>query len=288
MLVIDPGRLLDHRAQTFHTQPGLTLLNAQDAIRFVNERGFVFFWPIQAALLPSLWVAAAGDRPVPDDHDDPGHITWDWKDDQLDKRQWYYAKILRRKSTIISLEALPFFYALSPNYGEAYEDMLDQYHQGLVSLEEKQIFEALLREGPLDSLSLKRSAHLSSVQSEGRFNRAMDLLQTRFRVLPVGISRSGGWKYSFIWDLTDRYWPDLLEQARPISESQARVHLIERYLNSVGAASTREIRFLFGWTLSNTTRAIEKIVAAGALVRASLGKEKEPAVALPALVVDSK
>ncbi|MCK7520523.1 MAG: hypothetical protein MZV64_23930 [Ignavibacteriales bacterium] len=50
------------------------------ASTFVNRRGFVFFWPISGIDLPSLWTAVAGDRPVADKHDDPGHITWGWKD----------------------------------------------------------------------------------------------------------------------------------------------------------------------------------------------------------------
>ena len=49
--------------------------------------------------MPSLWTAVAGDRPVADAHDDPGHITWGWKDRSLDKKIWYYGKILRRKAT---------------------------------------------------------------------------------------------------------------------------------------------------------------------------------------------
>ena len=32
-----------------------------DARNFVDERGFVFFWPIPGIDLPSLWGAIAGD-----------------------------------------------------------------------------------------------------------------------------------------------------------------------------------------------------------------------------------
>ncbi len=67
--------------------------------------------------MPSLWTAVAGDRPVADKHDDPGHITWGWKYKALGKKIWYYAKTLRKKATMISLEIAPYFYALSENYG---------------------------------------------------------------------------------------------------------------------------------------------------------------------------
>ncbi len=129
-----------------------------EAVEFVNRRGFIFFWPVKNVELPSLWAAVAGDRPVADEHDDPGHITWDWKDRMLGKKRWYYARILRRRNTFISMAALPYFYALSPNYGEPETDYLDQYEAGLMTAEARAVFEALLHEGPLDTLALRRAA----------------------------------------------------------------------------------------------------------------------------------
>src|SRR5574340_975227 len=116
-----------YRARTFRTLPNLRLRNPDAAVDFVKERGFIFFWPITSVAYPSLWSAVAGDRPVPDTHDDPGHVTWGWKDRMLGKKRWYYARILRKRNTIISLETIPFFYALSPNYGSPEEDYLEEY-----------------------------------------------------------------------------------------------------------------------------------------------------------------
>ena len=69
--------------------------------------------------LPSLWAGVAGDRPVANKHDDPGHITWRWKDSILGQRKWYYAKVLRRKATMISLKVAPYFYSLTENFGHS-------------------------------------------------------------------------------------------------------------------------------------------------------------------------
>src|SRR5512147_646054 len=91
--------VVSYRYTTFCINPTQRLRSLKEAVKFVNTRGFVYFWPIKGVILPSLWVATAGDRPVPNDHDDPGQITWRWKDDALDKKVWYYAKILRRKAT---------------------------------------------------------------------------------------------------------------------------------------------------------------------------------------------
>ncbi|MBI5054888.1 MAG: hypothetical protein HZB52_16705, partial [Chloroflexi bacterium] len=110
--------LTAYRAQTFHLQKTKKLKTVDDAIQFVNERGFVYFWPIKGITMPSLWAGVAGDRPVADKHDDPGHVTWRWKDSMLGQRKWYYAKILRKKATMISLKVAPYFYALTENFGD--------------------------------------------------------------------------------------------------------------------------------------------------------------------------
>jgi hypothetical protein len=272
MACIDPQLLKKYRETTFHTLAHLRLRNADDAVDFVNEREFVFFWPIQGVLLPSLWVAAAGDRPIADDHDDPGHITWGWKDDLLDKHLWYYGRILRRRNTIISLETAPYFYALSENYGSPEEDYLLQYEQGRLTQEAKAVYEVLLREGPLDSIYLRRAAHLANHESNFRFGRALDDLQADFKVLPVGIADAGSWHYAFVYDVTTHYYPDLPERARSISEVQARQHLAAAYFRSLGAATFDQFNKCMGWRHEDAQRAIDRLVDNHELV----GKVSDP------------
>jgi hypothetical protein len=72
---------------------------------------------------------------VADDHDDPGHATWGWKDALLGQRQWYYAKVLRKRATMIAFDVAPYFYALTENYGAPDEDYLTLYEQGRMPLE---------------------------------------------------------------------------------------------------------------------------------------------------------
>lgn len=252
--------LLEYQAQTFRTQPGLGLTTAEQAVDFVNERGFVSFWPMKGFLLPSLWTAAAGDRPVADEHDDPGHITWNWKDSMMDQHVWYYGRVLRHKNAFISYESLPYFYALSPNFGSPEDDIADEYQQGKLPLEAKMVFEALLENGPLDSISLRKAAHLGSKNSEGIFNHALDLLQMDFRLLPVGITEAGSWKYAFRYDLTHRAYPGLIETTHSISEAQARIHLVKRYLDAVGVAREKDISRLFGWENAVTHRTVNACV----------------------------
>lgn len=268
-------KIRSFRAKTFHQEPGQGIKSKGEALQFVDERGFVYFWPITDVVLPSLWVAVAGDRPVADEHDDPGHVSWGWKDEMLGKHLWYYGKVLRKRATIISLEAAPYFYALSENYGSPEEDYLTLYKQGRLTIESKLVFEALLNAGPLDTLALRRSTHLTSRESDSRFNKALVDLQAGFRIMPVGISQAGRWHYAYIYEVVHRHFPELLEQARSISERQARQKLVELTLRSVGAAQERDLRKLFGWSADEAERAVGDLVRAG-LARVGMQVEKQP------------
>lgn len=255
-----------YRAQTFRTAPGLRLSNADEAVNYINERGFTLFWPMKNCLCPSLWVAAAGDRPVADEHDDPGHVTWGWKDGLLGKRLVFYSRVLKHRNTFISLDLLPSFYALSPNYGSPEEDYLIDYEAGQLTAEAKAVYEALLDNGPLDTIALRKAARMTSKGSDGMFNKALDNLQHTFRVLPVGVSQAGAWKYAFIYDIVARYYPAIVELAHPIGEWEARRGLIQHYLTTVGAASPAEIARLFGWPAAHVERAARKLVESGSLL----------------------
>ncbi len=264
-MIIDLKKLNAFRSRTFNLPPLKRISSASQALKFVNARGFVYFWQIKNILLPSLWTAVAGDRPIADKHDDPGHITWNWKDDALDKKIWYYAKILRGKATMISLDVAPYFYALSENYGAPEEDYLTAYHEGRLSQSSKQIYETLLDKGALNTLDLRKTAKLSNAK-DSEFNKALEQLQRDFKILPVGVAQAGAWKYSHIYEIVTRHFPDLSEQARKITESQARAKLLELYFQSVGAAQLGDANKLFGWGNEALKKTVNKLMESGLLV----------------------
>lgn len=263
---INPQKLIAYRSTTFCIDPQRRLKDPADALRFVNERGFTFFWPVQGFTLPSLWTAHAGDVPVANEHDHPGHRTWGWKDDALNKRIWYYGKVLRRKATFISLETAPCFYALSPNYGDPEGDFQEQYKAGKLSLESKLIFETLLKEGPLNTINLRRLAHLSQRSADYLFNKNIDMLQSEMKIIPIGVAEAGAWNYSYIYDLTHRHFPNLPVEAHNISESSARKSLILRYMLSVGCATRRDLTRLFQWLPEVVDRSVLSLIEENLLV----------------------
>lgn len=290
MPVLNLTLLSQYRSQTFLTAPGIQLTSVDQAVEFVDQRGFVFFWPIKGVELPSLWAAVAGERPVPDEHDDPGHITWDWKDSLLGKKRWYYGRVIKHRNAMISLQLLPYFYALTANYGEPEEDYLIQYEQGQLRPEAKWVYEALLHEGPLDTLALRKAAHLSSPGSDSRFNRALDDLQSEFRILPIGIAPVGAWRYAFIYECTHRHYPDLFEHVTSlnVTEAAARLEIATNYFHSVGAARLVDVSRLFKWSAPHTQTALFALVEKGVLFTTSHPQNRDEWFAVSDLMVPAR
>jgi len=190
--------------------------------------------------------------------------------------------VLRRKATLISLEVAPYFYALTRNSGSVSEDHILAYEDGQLTLAARNIYDALLDRGPLDSIALRKAAHMTGAK-ESEWNRALEDLQMDFKILPVGVAEAGSWRYAFIYDITARHFADLPERARRISESRARQRLVELYVASVGAARRRDVVHLFGWPAELVDRTSRHLEQNGVLAFTSHPKQSGDWMALPSL-----
>src|SRR6185503_19925709 len=174
---------------------------------------------------------------------------------------------------------VPYFYALSENYGSPEEDYLLAYEEGRLSQGAKQVYEVLLKEGAMHTIDLRAAAKLTNAK-ESEFNKALEVLQADFKILPVGVAKAGAWKYAFIYEIVSRHFPELPEEARFINEAEARRKLIELYFESVGAAQERDVHKLFGWQKDLITRTISGLVEKRKLIRVSHPAEKGELFAL--------
>lgn len=255
------------RVARYRRRMDLRVATPEKAVAFVNDVGFCFLFPIQGVEMPSLWDAIAG-RVVRVTGSHTGYEidrTWGWKDDSLDKKQWYYGKLLRHKATLVSLDMLPHFYALSENYGDMAHDYLDEYRAGRLTAEAKAVYEALLKHGALDTVRLRRESHMISEENKPRFEKALTELQVGLKVLPIGVAETGAWRYAFIYELLPRWFPDVPERARAISRSQARQIILDQYLRNVIAARPQQAARLLGWPLDETRKTAVKLAEADRL-----------------------
>lgn len=245
----------------YHRTPDLRVMSEQAAREFVDDVGFCFLFGEKGVEIPTLWAAVAGSRRhKPDTNRDPdiGRV-WRWKDTLPSKGEIYYGKLLRNKPTLVSLDLLPVFYALSPNYGDPL-DYLEDYEAGLLSVEAKNIYEALLEEGALATSRLRQVAGLSGGGRVARlFDRAITELQTQLRIAKVGISDANRWGYAYVYDLFWRQFPEVPEAARAISTDQAMDTLLLRYLHNVVIQSEAACRRLFRWDDWEWERLVERL-----------------------------
>ena len=251
-------RTPEHRVQT-----------VDEARAFVERVGFCFLWPIKGIEMPSLFHAIAGrEKSVPNKHNDPDlSKCWGWKDGALGKRWWYYGKLLRRKATLVSLDLLPAFYACSANYGSL-DDYVDEYRAGTMTAEAKRVYEALLEHGPLDTVRLRREAHMAAQGAKSRFERALVELQVGLKVLPIGVAEAGAWRYAFVHELLQRHYPDLPLQAREIPRSEARRTLIAGYLENVAVTDRRMLGRVFHvlrWSKRDVDATLSALLSEGVL-----------------------
>jgi hypothetical protein len=256
--------ILQRREFNYHRTPERRLHTVEQARTFVEEVGFCHLWPIKGIEMPNLFHAIAGRvRSVPTAHNDPDlSKCWGWKDRSLGEQWWHYGKLLRRRATLVSLDLLPTFYACSENFGDL-DDYLQEYLDGKLTAEAKRVYEALLEHGPLDTIRLRREVHMSAESAKSRFDRALVELQVGLKVLPVGVAEVGAWKYASIYEIVQRHFPELPEQARQISRSQARRTLVLRYLDNVVATDRGMIGKVFHvlkWTPTELDRTISALV----------------------------
>ena len=257
--------LLAARENRYRRRMNLRLTSLEQAVQFVNDVGFCFLFPIQKVEMPSLWDAIAG-RVVKTYPDHKGYEierTWGWKDQALDQKIWYYGKLIRDKATLISLDFLPNFYALSENFGDYEHDYLEEYRTGQLTSEARQVYEALLRHGALDAVRLRRESRMSSDENKSRFDKALTDLQSGLKVVPVGIAPAGAWRYAFVYEILPRWLPEIPDRAQEIGRAEARRRILDQYLRNVIFATLPVAARVFGWKLAETQQAAEALAAAG-------------------------
>ena len=259
--------LLAARAERYRQQPHLRVQTQDEALRFLNEAGLCLLFSARDIELPSLWGAlCGGDRPVPRHHNDRElGLAWRWKDTLPVERAVLYGKHLRKKPVFISLELAPFFYALSPNYGDLYQDYLEDYRDGRLSIEAKSVYEVLLERGALPTSRLRLDAGLGGSSNAARFDRALAELQMTFRIAKVAISDANRWSYCYVYDLLPRHLPEVVERAREITGRLARETILLHYLQTVVAATPQQVSRLFGWEPRDVDRLAERLAGEGKL-----------------------
>ncbi len=250
--------LQQQRAKNYYQVEKRRLKDAKAIRAFVDDVGIAGLFPVQGMQLPNVYTAVAGyDKPMTNKHDDyAAALAWNTKDSALDKRWWFYAKLLRGKATFLSHDMLPHFYALSENFGDDEQDYLNEYEAGTLTADAKNIYEALLKHGAMHAIEIKRKAGLYGDELKARFDKALTELQTGLKVMPVGVAEAGAWRYVYIYQIVSRWYPDAPKAAEKITRTEARLAILARYLRCAAYSSAREIARTFGWKASEIDKCL--------------------------------
>ena len=173
--------------------------------------------------------------------------------------------------------------SVSNNFGSL-TDYLAEYEDGRMTAEAKAIYEAILENGPLDTVRLRRESRMSAQSAKSRFDRALVELQVGLKVLPVGVVEARAWNYAFVYEILQRHFLDLPGQARPIGRGDARRVLVQRYLDSVVAADRKmigQIFHIFKWTPAELERTITTLLQDGTIQEIEIKGLKHPQLLSP-------
>ena len=109
---------------------------------------------------------------------------------------------------------------------------------------------------------------MSADSAKSRFDRGLVELQVGLKILPIGVARTGAWSYAFNYEIVQRHFPELPQQARHIKRSEARRTLVSRYLDTVVAADRKMIAkvfHVFHWTKRDLDRTVEALLEQGSV-----------------------
>lgn len=248
------------RAKRYRRLPELQLEDEEEALEFIEERGFVLLFNCKGLELPDLWQATRGFE-----------VAWPWKQILPGAKLCAYGKLLHRKGLFVSWEYFPRFIAIYSSTNS----YMEEYRAGRISQLEREILETLEGRGPLLTRELR---HL--VASPGRsgtraFHQALDSLQASLRITVAG-GVTTGWSMHR-WELMEDWVPrEVLKRGWRMPPEEAKRDLLLKYLEAAVVSTPRDIAYLFGWEMAEAEHLVQglerqALVEAGVEVRGLKG-----------------
>ncbi|MGE5599313.1 MAG: hypothetical protein ACM3XS_08025 [Bacteroidota bacterium] len=242
----------------------------EDAVRFVDEKGFVLLMPLRGLPLPSLSEADGAD-PWGEDFRCTDR-AWAWKETLPARKLCAYGKFIRARGAFLSWRLYPAFYAA---YGPA-GDPDEEYEAGKLARADRALVDLVAAHGPVDSHDLWRLAKPLFGGERHRFTAALDRLQAGFFLTVAGGTLEGWSRHT--WDLVERQVPagllDRLPQPRV-----ARATIVRQTVWNCAALPERSLGGILRWGPAEVGRALEDLLAAGHLARVTVEGERGPWVA---------
>jgi hypothetical protein len=230
-----------------------------EALRFIRAVGFCYAFTPGPARIPSLF-EVLGTR----SEEVRWSRVWDWKEALPSAKRAFYGRILARKPTFISLEVLPYFFALTGNVGEP-DDHVRLYEGGRLSALARRVYDLVASRGPVTTRQIRAAVEPERRGSSPRLLRALAELQNLFLLARIGEVGTHPGNYAYVWDLFARWLPEVIARATTITHRAAAASVLGQYVRIAGAPRPREAAALFEWPPRVLDSAIADLLDRGVL-----------------------
>jgi hypothetical protein len=194
------------------------------ALDFINKDGFVTLFPIKGKSLPSLYQAIIGNR------EEKFNNAFEWADElSVKERKIYYGKLVEGQITLISMDALPYFYKL--------------YKREEFTGTPAKIYAFIKQNGATSTSDLRKGLDLAGPSKKSEFVKALDLLQMSFAIAVVNKGKPP--RHTHTYDVIENWIPkELLRKAETISAEEARAKIIAKLVENHVVSSTEDAEAL--------------------------------------------
>ena len=232
-----PEEIELHRDQWWRRDETLRVETVADAERFIEEVGFCAAMTDARKEMPSIYVAVCARREVRTpknvQKDVECSAAWVLKDEVFKRGRVYYGKITKAQSIFVAPRLIGAFNALFGVQKTREKESLSVNAQTILS--------ALRKEWESASGDLRRE---SGVTDRKEFNKAMDELQHKLKVIPSECLYEP--TFTYVWTVAEARFPDCLKEK--LSRETALTQIARAFLQGAGQASSRELAKIIGVT----------------------------------------
>ncbi|HSQ74811.1 MAG TPA: hypothetical protein VLT13_04605 [Bacteroidota bacterium] len=233
------------------------------ALTCIDRVGFCLVFRAEEDELSSLWQAVHGSRaediPRAQFEKRASAFLWEMKQALPAEGLVYYGKLLLRRPTMISLEFLPYFYALSGRTGDQDEHVRAALRGELSSMG-RRIMDVFRRRSRLSTRQIRQMLQKSGPVGSGSFALAMNELQSKMYIAKGDEDRR---PYSFTWVPVRILFAAQVRKARHISAEQARRVILEQHFRNQGVCALPGIRKVFRWSRQEVYQALGDLLRRG-------------------------
>jgi hypothetical protein len=255
-----PEGVEEYRDERWCREATRQVSTAHEAERFVEDVGFAAGFADSRRSGPSLYVAVCGRRdavlPRNVQKDPETSLTWQLKDELIERGTVYYAKLARGKPMFLAPRMVPYFRALSGVSRAAETRTLSRHARAILKV--------LRREWEMATLDLRTE---SGVSDRAAFNKGLDELQAAMIVIPSAAVYVP--KFTYIWTLgMDRFPGD---PARRVRRDEALKEVARCFLTGAGLTVPGELARVTGLSRPDAGLGNRALVAEGYAARLAPG-----------------